>query len=394
MKEMKMYETFCTGCGLCHSAQNVNYYIDDKGFFKPLLKDSDLSFCSKICPASGIDYNKKSTLIWGDCTSVIYAYSSNENIRKNASSGGVLTTLAIFLLENKLIDGVLQIKVKDDDQLHNFLTFNTSKEEIIECCGSRYNISNPLISILQIIDYSKKYLFIGKPCDVFALKNYLNIHVELKEVFRYMFTFFCAGIPSMRANMNLLKIIGVDSSNIKKIIYRGNGWPGLTTIVDKNDNIKTMPYVESWGKILGRDVNKYCRFCTDGMGEMADISCGDAWYLNTDKSPDFSEHDGRNVVVIRNSKGNEIVQNAIRQGYIIKEPIATSEILSEMKNIQQYQYIRKATLYSRFLAMKICRKATPIYSRRIIRKWAKNECFVQQLRFFLGTFKRILQKKL
>ncbi len=35
----------------------------------------------------------------------------------------------------------------------------------------------------------------------------------------------------------------------------------------------------------------------DGIGEMADVACGDAWYLTESGQADFSEHAGRNVIL-------------------------------------------------------------------------------------------------
>lgn len=40
---------------------------------------------------------------------------------------------------------------------------------------------------------------------------------------------------------------------------------------------------------------------------MADISCGDAWYLTQEGKPDFSEHEGCNVVFVRSSAGEDVL---------------------------------------------------------------------------------------
>lgn len=53
---------------------------------------------------------------------------------------------------------------------------------------------------------------------------------------------------------------------------------------------------------------KMCRFCLDGIGEMADIACCNAWYLTEDDKSNFIEADGRNKIICRSKQGVEIVQ--------------------------------------------------------------------------------------
>ena len=53
MKEkVDIYKEYCAGCGLCHSAEAVQYEYKN-GFFKPELQQNNFSFCEGVCPASG-----------------------------------------------------------------------------------------------------------------------------------------------------------------------------------------------------------------------------------------------------------------------------------------------------------------------------------------------------
>ena len=117
--------------------------------------------------------------------------------------------------------------------------------------------------------------------------------------------------------------------------------------VDDKGNKHAMSYNDSWGKILGRDINKFCRFCMDGIGEFADISCGDAWYIEEDGTPDFNEHDGRNITFSRTKKGDELLKMCVKDGVLISE----SYEINNLKCIQKYQYERRSHVYSRILGM-------------------------------------------
>ena len=117
--------------------------------------------------------------------------------------------------------------------------------------------------------------------------------------------------------------------------YRGNGWPGYATVQKIDGKCNKISYNESWSKILGRDVRKSCRFCIDGIGSLADISCGDAWYLLKNNKPDFSEHKGRNIVFSRTRKGETLLNDAVQGGFIHTEEYKE---LNNLKLIQKYQF--------------------------------------------------------
>ena len=77
-----------------------------------------------------------------------------------------------------------------------------------------------------------------------------------------------------------------------------------------------------------------CRFCVDGVGELADVSCGDAWYLLPDGEPDCSEHEGRNFIFSRSDKGDSLVKEAFKAGYIFIDDNAS---LEKLRQAQKYK---------------------------------------------------------
>ena len=152
-----------------------------------------------------------------------------------------------------------------------------------------------------------------------------------------------------------------------------------------------MTYNESWGKILGKYLQPYCRWCADGIGEFADISCGDAWYLDENKKPSFDESEGRNVIFARNSRGYNLLQEINQQGYIqISE---FSKDITSLKDMQYSQYQRKATMLGKIFALKLIRRDCPYYSLIDLFRWSKNTSLLNNIRNFTGTFVRGFQGK-
>ena len=391
MKKLDAYKNYCTGCGLCGSICNVEFEIDEKGFPQPSLKEKDIPFCESVCPASGKLWNNQSGNIWGDYKSVCLGWSEDETIRQKASSGGVLTAMSIYLLENGIVDGIIQTRRDVAVPYATETVISQTREDVLQCMGSRYSISSPLMDIKQFVEPGKKYSFVGKPCDVYALKAYMRQDKDLAEMISLTMSFFCAGMPSVDAQKKLLTRLKSSDELCADIRYRGDGWPGFATATNKDGAKHQITYDESWGHILGRDVRKACRFCIDGIGVFADIACGDAWYLK-DGKPDFSEADGRNVVFARSDAGVQFLRDAAKKGYIHLDEYNDS--IKDLALIQKYQMERKATMGAMLAALKVFGKPSPFYPRKVLSAFSSHTSTKAKFKRFSGSLKRIMQGKM
>ena len=144
--------------------------------------------------------------------------------------------------------------------------------------------------------------------------------------------------------------------------------------------------------ILGRDVRKSCRFCADGTGEQADISCGDAWHLTSEGKPDFTEAPGRNVVFARTQQGETLLKAAILDGVVTTEPYDLEK--DNLKKSQPYHYNRKASLRSLKVAMKLCGRNFPLYSSKILKKFEMGYPLKNKVLRCIGTIKRVWSKSI
>lgn len=384
---MDIYQKYCTGCGLCQSIGESELNRDERGFLHP-IKNSDL--LKKVCPVSGVQANAlDKNNIWGRSEGVYLGWSNNSFIRNKASSGGILTEIACYLLNSKKVHAIIHVGAGVESPTETSVFISETSDEVITHCGSRYCISSPL-SVIGKLDFRKKYAFIGKPCDVVTLRNYLEISPEYKESIPYMLSFFCMGLPSAVAQQKLLQRL--ECSDCKSLNYRGNGWPGFANATDAQGQVHQITYDESWGKILGRDLMPACRFCIDGIGELADISCGDAWYLTENKKPDFTEHEGRNVVFARTEKGNKLLSEMTKQKIVTLNQYTNYK--EELPFIQTSQWNRRREMSVRILTMKILGQKPPSYDSQLLGSYAKGLSVKQCFRVIAGTGKRILKGKM
>ena len=380
MKEV--YKEFCTGCGLCSNQDLCAFENDDKGFPFPNAENKQMTeFCDVVCPMGKAGLSSFRYSIWGDYKKLYRGYSNNHFIRKKASSGGVLTAICAFLVENKMVNGVIQTTYNKKNPTETITVCSRTKEEVLECCGSRYSISSPLLHLSELIKEGEQYAFVGKPCDVIALRNFMTIDKKVSNAFKYIFSFFCAGTPSVSANEKLLRRLNCSKEECISLNYRGDGWPGYTTAIDINGEKHQLDYGTSWMEILGRDIRKSCKFCFDSIGEKADISCGDFWYLNDKNEPIFLEKDGINCIFAWNGKGAELLELLSSKSVLTIEELDEIDYL--LRKVQPNHNYRRSTMLAKLVALKLMNKEMPKYSWKTLLEY----CKFSDIRTLLGCFK-------
>jgi len=385
----------CLGCGLCESIcgnENVEMILSEDGFFHPNVKkivEDKEDIITRICPGINIDNDikyKKDQSIWGKIISLKSGYSTDSQIRKKGSSGGVVSAISLYLLEQNLVNGILQVGGDPLDYKQNSLRISKTKTDILTAASSRYAPALVFIKIKQILEDSDDiYCFVGKPCDVSGLKNFLKEFPQYKTRFRFIISIICAGIPSFKGTQSIIdNLKGI--SPVKDLVYRGNGWPGSFSFRDSNGDFFQQSYNDSWGKTLNKHLNFRCKVCPDGIGLQADISVGDAWETH-DGYPDFSEKEGQSLIIVRTDYGAELLNRIEAEGYIITDNIPENRI----RAMQPFQYGRRTRVGARLLAFYIVKKQLLNYKNLSLfynMRFVKLRTLVKE---FVGTFKRLMK---
>lgn len=385
----------CLGCGLCEAVSKgkIKMILADNGFYKPSGIETGKwdDVINKVCPGINV-LNKnraKHFSIWGNVLQVSNAWATDTELRRISSSGGVTSSLAIYLLETHQVDGVLHVGVQEGSHLYNKLYVSRNREDIMRLCGSRYAPANVFSDITNVLDSFGRdtFAFIGKPCDIAALKNFMAVYPQYEGRIKFFLAIFCAGMPSYNATERAIDTFKKNATPLT-LRYRGDGWPGYFTVTYSDGSFCRMTYNESWGKILGREVGFRCKICADGIGLLADIASGDAWNTK-DGYPDFTEADGRNFCFIRTTSGLRLFEEAEKAGYIVTEKLNVSEV----KDMQRPQYMRRQIAGWRIAVVQILThgmlnfQGIGFYRLALKANWwhgFKNAC---------GTAKRLFQLK-
>lgn len=379
----------CIGCGLCASiCGKVQMEETAKGFYvakqiMPLTQDESQRI-RQTCPAIKEEVPEEGGY-WGKLRMTVAAWSADKAIRHHAASGGVVTALALHLLESGRVDAVLQVGIKKDDYLHNELKISRTREDILESAQSRYAPCMTLVNLKQILDCTEdRFAFVGKPCDIVGVKNFLTIYPQYKSRIVCTIAIFCASMPSYNASKKAWRMSG-RTDEPKDLRYRGNGWPGDFCATWEDGSEFRLSYDDSWGKVLGRDVAFRCKICPDGIGLLADVSVGDAWTLK-DGKPNFEEQEGRSVVMIRTEVGEQVWQDAKEQGAIVEVQFD----LQSLQMVQPYQYIRRQQMGWRMLPVQIKTGWLMDFKGLQIRKLAIMANPLMAIKMFVGMIKRMM----
>ena len=386
----------CAGCGACVPAcanQAVTLVdIFDRGI-RPIVdseKCRKCGACIEVCPGIGIShqsFNNRSVpellCEWGPVLEVWEGYAADSQIRYYGSSGGAATAIALFCLEKQGTSGVLHIGTRIETPLENVAVFSKSKTELLGCTGSRYSPAAPCEKLEWIQESKNPCVFIGKPCDVVALRKSQAINPLLDEKVGLAISIFCAGTPATEGTYRILNSLGIKPEQTEEIRYRGCGWPGATTVKIKGDKGQTyqMSYEESWGKILSHFGQYRCRICPDSTGEFADISCGDPWYRELKE-----DEQGWSLVVVRTERGRAILREAMITGYVNLKRVEPNTIPRSQKAL----LTRRRHLWGRLLMMRVMGVPVPRYvGFFLLRSWLRLSS-LEKLRPLVGTFKRIM----
>jgi len=388
----------CTGCGLCAGVSQGAIRMETvaPGYTRPHQLAPISPAVEKViktaCPGAIVGPWTAAPHrhpYWGPYYQSLTGYATDPKVRYAGSSGGGITSLALFALETGLVDRVLHVLPDPEHPTRNVMAWSDRPEDVLIGAGSRYAPSSPLGQIDEALADGRRFVFIGKPCDVAALRQLATVDSRVAEKVPLMLSFYCAGIPSHNAADKVIRAMGLEPAEVDSFRYRGNGWPGLTIARTPDGKQGEMRYAESWGKHLSGQVQYRCKICPDGVGGAADIACADAWFGDDGGYPKFEEQDGRSLIMSRTATGDALLRRAVEAGRLAVDPLAVEDI----DHMQPGQTRRKRVLSARLAACAVTLQPRPVMAGLDIALAARRAGFQEKFKNFVGSVRRILTKR-
>ena len=386
----------CSGCGLCAALSDgaVGMAMTGPGWLRPVqrapLTATQERAIAATCPAVLVDERHPAAIdnpLWGPLVWVGTGHATDAALRHNASSGGVISALLTDALATGQVAFVVQTGMDNANPIANRVACSTHRDDVFAAAGSRYAPSAPLADLEAHLADGRPFAFVGKPCDVTALRARERDDPRIAAQVPLKLAFFCAGVPSERAAARILDRIEAPRAHVRAFRYRGDGWPGYATATLADGTTRRMSYADSWGGILSKEVQFRCKICPDAVGGDADVACADAWYGDDRGYPSFEEADGRSLIVARTPTGRAALDAALARGSVVAEPLDALEIAK----MQPSQARRKRLIASRLAAMALTGRPRPTYRGVNVAAAARGAGLLEQARSTAGLVRRILQ---
>jgi len=330
-------DDLCLSCGVCLPVcpeEAIHIELDKKrGYFVPIINYDKCDYCGimkngkcvVVCPGVEVNFAKLSQQlsmgeaksdILGSFVETLYAYSCDNTIRYNSSSGGLITSLLIFALNEKIIDGAIVLSTEKDNPIQPKAILATTTEEIIEAAGSKYCSAHLGEPLSKICKRDGKFAVVGLPCHIHGIRKWEQMNPGIREKIVLHFGLYCANTNTKFATDYFLRQNNIDPGQVKNIKYRGNGWPGKLLVTLKDGTVEKInrgtTETTLKGKLLFSSAFHYdfqiprCLTCIDLTAELADISFADPWNKHFLKK----ESQGVSMLVIRSQIGKKLVEYA------------------------------------------------------------------------------------
>lgn len=389
----------CAGCGACASIApgKIVMQRSQDGFLRPkqraaLCVDEEQTL-SAVCPGIGVSKEASAGAddpFWGPVRAIEIGHAADAELRFNGASGGALSAMLMFLLRAKYVDEVLHVGPDPTRPTENRMFLSHTRESLVRNAASRYAPSSPLSVVSALLESESRFAFVGKPCDVAALRALARIDARVDERFPVMLSFFCAGTPSSNGAIKIARSLGIEKDRIAGFRYRGKGWPGETVVRSDDDRTGRMSYNDSWGRILSGLVQPRCKICADGVGATADIVFADAWHCDPAGYPDFAEADGQSLILARTNLGERLLVQAKLNAHIVSRRAA----LDQLAAMQPGQHRRKRVLAARLLALAVLFRPRPRYRGLGVWQSVRAARPGELLRNFVGMGRRVLTRQM
>ncbi len=285
----------CAGCMACVDvcSKNAIGILDQLQHYNAVIDENKCIACGRchnVCPN-----NKQTTLF--KPTKWCQGWASDEEIRGASSSGGIATAIATAFVQN---GGIVCSCVFEAGEFRFDIVDDV--EGIKRFTGSKYVKSNPAgiyRKLRKEIASNKRVLFIGLPCQVAAIKNYIGENERL-----YTIDLICHGTPSPKLLEMYLKECKHSIQMVSNLKFRKKA---IFKLSDNYVGIKPNGVQDRYTYAFLNSVcyteNCYsCRYAQ--LDRVSDISLGDSWgsLLSNEE-----QAKGISLILCQSVKGEELI---------------------------------------------------------------------------------------
>jgi coenzyme F420 hydrogenase subunit beta len=329
----------CTHCGVCAGLNPglISFSETANGPLPALVRDpqladqSGLALAHSVCPGRGVPFAELfdwlgrpwNSHLMGPYLRLFTGHATDDAIRLQAASGGILSRVLIELIESGRIDAAILIRQGAPVPDRASPVVVRTREEILASAQSVYAVT-PMLDILpRLEEVPGRLAFAGLPDQVAALRMLQAAGHPTALRFD-----FIAG-PYTGTNMYhgavraFLRAQGVPNSTpIESLKWRAGEWPGYLEVRTAGGGLYRAEKFY-YNYLIPFYISLGCQLTPDFTNELTDLSVGDAW------SPKFEKmRGGHSVIAARSQLAVDTLSSLAARGHIQLDPIDEVDALA------------------------------------------------------------------
>lgn len=339
----------CHRCGSCVGiCPTAALGLDREGYprVQKLSACTDCDLCVKVCPGDEFDFHEfheKKFKVWGDISNThghfldsTIAYATDPELRKNSTSGGLVTAMLLHLMDKKEIDGAVVITSDKDVLWRGKPIVARTREEILGAVKSKYAISPTNSVFAEILAVPGRYALVGLPCQIHGFSKAAELDPRLRERVVLTIGLFCHAAVEHEGYEIIWNSLGSAAEGATKFVSRIGKHPGTPHVVYSDGKSKPVYFPTKQGyrpssmEIINILYRLYsparCLTCFDASSEFADIAIGDPWMAPPENDVDF--YKGWSFALIRTEGARKIYQDMVSAGVITSKNVTRSEAIA------------------------------------------------------------------
>lgn len=321
--EGQVKKQLCFQCGTCESICPKNSIVmklnENKGLIYPEVDMEtciDCGKCVKVCPVNNIDINIENHILRKN--DIVNIYSAVDDlIFEKSTSGGLVTSIISYLFDKKIINKAIVSGMDKDNPINSKPYIISKKEEL-----KPNSIYQPvaLNQVLKDISDEDRIAYVGLPCHIRGLNQYINMNKKLKNTFVIKIGLICTIGRGLNGTKLALHKHGIKKESVTSLKYRTGAHPSRMVVNNKN-KIGMGEYLKYIDFLF---YPKGCSYCNDIFNDECDIAVGDPWGKVDKKAA---------MAIVQNKNFKYILDNMENKGYIKKESqLDGSQAMETQKN--------------------------------------------------------------
>ena len=276
----------CNRCGTCVGLSEGKISFSDRTRkFVPVvskeLDDEKNRELLQYCSGNAFNFPEQNKRIYGTdghhniftgaYRNIYIGNCTDEEIRRNGASGGILSAVLIWLLEKGKIDGAVVVGMSKEEPWLTRPFIATTKDEILEAAQSKYIITTTNEILPEIGDFKGKLAFVGLPGQVQSIRLLQEKgHPSVKNI-EYLFGPFYGNTLHFSSVKSFLRSYGEkDYRKIKKLYFRHGEWPGNMRVELDSGRVLELPKFHA-NYLIPFHIVKNSLLCTDLSKEFTEI---------------------------------------------------------------------------------------------------------------------------